>query len=594
MANCTIDYELEQITDVISDKKILGVNNLVTPWEVSGRIDYMKLVNNFGTQLITEELKERFEKVTKHKLHPWIKRNLFFSHRELNKFLDAYEKGEPIFLYTGRGPTSQALHLGHMIPFTLTRWLQKVFDCPLVIQIADDEKYYFKNLNFDNVYKLGFENAKDIISIGFDPEKTFIFSNRDYRLNVPEFEVFVSTMKKMVSAKEVAKVFGFGKKVNVINDNGQIDEEFVFDETSVGMMDWPFYQTAAAFSKAYPHIFGDRVAHCMVVYAIDQDNYFRLGRNIASEMNLLKPYSIMSIFLDPLTGSDGKMSSSTLQDETIFLTDDPETIKRKIFTHAFSGGGGDGTLKDHQKYGGNPDIDIPCKFLKYFEYDDDELERIYSEFKKGVLSCFDTKKIMADTIIKIILKHQEKRSQVTDDIVKQYYDFKSMKLPKPLVKDLTEQEKQVYDIFDKLNIKYSTMYHDPIRTVDESQDIIKKINGIVCKNLLLNGEKYYMYVTNINTEINMKSISKKLGEKKIRFTDRTKLCEILNVEPSCATIFSLINENSKKINVVMDDTIQKSLVNFHPMRNDATTTISYDDLLKFLNYIGYTPLFIQH
>jgi tryptophanyl-tRNA synthetase len=46
--------------------------------------------------------------------------------------------------------------------------------------MADDEKYYFKDLSFDTVYKLGFENSKDIIACGFNPEKTFIFSNRDY------------------------------------------------------------------------------------------------------------------------------------------------------------------------------------------------------------------------------------------------------------------------------------------------------------------------------------------------------------------------------------------------------------------------------
>ena len=58
--------------------------------------------------------------------------------------MDAYEKGEQIFLYTGRGPTSEALHLGHLIPFIFIKWLQDVFDWYLVIQLSDDEKYYFE------------------------------------------------------------------------------------------------------------------------------------------------------------------------------------------------------------------------------------------------------------------------------------------------------------------------------------------------------------------------------------------------------------------------------------------------------------------
>lgn len=70
--------------------------------------------------------------------------------------LNIQERGDAIFLYTGRGPSSGAMHLGHLIPFTFTKWLQDVLDCPLVIQMADDEKYYFKDLEFSNVYRYGF------------------------------------------------------------------------------------------------------------------------------------------------------------------------------------------------------------------------------------------------------------------------------------------------------------------------------------------------------------------------------------------------------------------------------------------------------
>ncbi len=78
----------------------------VTPWSVEGKIDYMKLIKQFGTEVIDTELLERFKKITGKDLHPWLKRGIFFSHRGLNQFLTAYENGDPIFLYTGRGPTS--------------------------------------------------------------------------------------------------------------------------------------------------------------------------------------------------------------------------------------------------------------------------------------------------------------------------------------------------------------------------------------------------------------------------------------------------------------------------------------------------------
>jgi len=50
--------------------------------------------------------------------------------------LDRYEKGQPFYLYTGRGPSSDSMHMGHLIPFMFTAWLQRVFDVPLVVQIT--------------------------------------------------------------------------------------------------------------------------------------------------------------------------------------------------------------------------------------------------------------------------------------------------------------------------------------------------------------------------------------------------------------------------------------------------------------------------
>lgn len=119
---------------------------VVDPWTVEseGAIDYDKLVEQFGSQRIDPELLERMERVTGKKLHRFLRRGIFFSHRDLSHMLDLYEKGIKFYLYTGRGPSNDALHLGHLIPFHFTKWLQDVFDCPLVIQITDDEKFLFK------------------------------------------------------------------------------------------------------------------------------------------------------------------------------------------------------------------------------------------------------------------------------------------------------------------------------------------------------------------------------------------------------------------------------------------------------------------
>ncbi|KAH9314887.1 hypothetical protein KI387_023514, partial [Taxus chinensis] len=99
---------------------------------------------------------------------------------EFDKILDAFERGEKFYLYTGRGPSSEALHLGHLIPFMFTKYLQDAFKVPLVIQLTDDEKCMWKNLTVEESQRLARENAKDIIACGFDVSRTFIFSDFDY------------------------------------------------------------------------------------------------------------------------------------------------------------------------------------------------------------------------------------------------------------------------------------------------------------------------------------------------------------------------------------------------------------------------------
>lgn len=47
--------------------------------------------------------------------------------------------------------------------------------------MTDDEKFIFKQeLQLDECKRYAYENAKDIISIGFKPENTFIFVDTDY------------------------------------------------------------------------------------------------------------------------------------------------------------------------------------------------------------------------------------------------------------------------------------------------------------------------------------------------------------------------------------------------------------------------------
>jgi tryptophanyl-tRNA synthetase len=176
-------------------------------------IDYDKLIQHFGTRKIEPSLLEYFEKVTGRKPHLFIRRGIFFSHRDLEKFLKAHEDGKQVFLYTGRGPSSDAMHVGHLLPFIFTQWLQETFKCPLVIQLTDDEKFFFSKDKKDikHYSDLGIQNAKDIIACGFDKERTFIFRDTDY---IGTMYPNVVRFQKMLTYSQAKGIFGLKPEDN--------------------------------------------------------------------------------------------------------------------------------------------------------------------------------------------------------------------------------------------------------------------------------------------------------------------------------------------------------------------------------------------
>ena len=328
---------------------------------------------------------------------------MVLSHRDLNKILDRYEKGEPFYIYTGRGPSSDSMHIGHSIPFEFTKWLQDVFDVPLIIMLTDDEKFmHSKKIKVEDAERYARENAKDIIGIGFDPKKTFIFSDYDFMGGA--FYKNVTMVAKRITINSVMGTFGFNQSNNI--------GEFFF----------PAVQSATAFATSFPHIFGAdplkaRQIPCLIPCAIDQDPYFRQCREHAEEMKYKKPALIHSIFLPALQGPGSKMSAS-VDASAIFLTDTPAQIKKKINKYAFSGG--QDTEEKHRELGGRTDQDVAFQYLKFFMEDDDELEQIRQRYEKGELLTGELKAICIKYLQEYVGAFQERRVKVTEEVRQEF------------------------------------------------------------------------------------------------------------------------------------------------------------------------------
>jgi len=351
----------------------------VTPWEVEGRIDYDKLIKEFGTKKIDDALRQRLERLAGES-HVMLRRGFIFSHRDLDLVLDDYEKGEGFFLYTGRGP-SGPMHIGHLLPLIFTKWLQDRFGVNLYIEITDDEKFLFKReLSWEDVSRYSVENALDIAAVGFDPNRTFIFRDSEY---VGHCYPLLMKIAKKVTFSTAKAVFGFTNEANI------------------GQIFYPAYQVVPTFFEK---------KRCLIPNAIDQDPYWRIQRDIAEGLGFKKTAAIHSKFIPPLQGTEGKMSSS-IADTAIWLSDDEKTVSKKIMKYAFSGG--QPTVEEHRRKGGNPDIDVPFQWLKLlFEPDDSKLKSIEDDYRSGRLLTGELKQLLIEKLNRFLTEHRERKEKV--------------------------------------------------------------------------------------------------------------------------------------------------------------------------------------
>lgn len=362
----------------------------VTPWEVSGKIDYDKLIREFGVSKIDDNLLERIKKHAG-ELNFMLRRKVFFANRDLSWTLDEYEKGNKFFLYTGCGP-SGPIHLGHLLPWVFTKWLQEKFGVELWFQFTDDEKFLFKDKSYDEIQKWTYENMLDVIALGFNPEKThFLIDTKHAGLLYPEAIKFA----KKINFSTVKAAFGFTDSYNI----GEI-----------------FYTSMQAVPAVIPSILKKKNIPCLIPLAIDQDPHFRVARDVYPKIGYYKPSIIHGRFLPPLTGTEGKMSSSNVN-VAILTTDSPKEVEQKIRKYAFSGG--KDTIEEHRKKGGNPDIDVSFQYLKmFFEPDDSKLKKIEEDYRSGKLLTSELKEYLIKKINSFLSEHQKKRELAKKQIEK--------------------------------------------------------------------------------------------------------------------------------------------------------------------------------
>jgi len=148
-------------------------------------------------------------------------------------------------------------------------------------------------------------------------------------------------------------------------------------------------------------------------------------------------------------------------------------------------------------------------------------------------------------------------------------------------------------MLDRLGIRYGTVTHPPLFTVEQSRALRGKVPGGHTKNLFLRDKKgnLFLVVALEDAAIELKGLHRLLGASgRFSFGSADLLREALGVEPGAVTPFSLMNDPAGRVTVVLDAAMMiHDLLNYHPLDNTMTTSIARDDLVKFLQATGHAP-----
>ncbi|PIN73601.1 tryptophan--tRNA ligase [Candidatus Woesearchaeota archaeon CG10_big_fil_rev_8_21_14_0_10_45_16] len=362
----------------------------VTPWEVQGTIDYGKLIKEFGLKAMADLPKQFQESVL-------FRRKIIYAHRDFEKILEAVEKKKPFVMMTGLMPSGK-FHFGHKMVAEQMIFYQKL-GAKVYVTVADIEAYNSRNPDMDELRKTAIEEyLTNYVALGLDLKKCdFYFQSKRSKdgMRSNAYYSLASLLARHATFNEFKAVYG---------------------EISPGKMASSLLQAA---DMLHPQLkeFEGKALPIVIPVGVDQDPHIRLARDMSQRIKLFNFNQLSSTYHMFCPGlKNGKMSSSDPL-SYIALSDTPKEAAAKINKYAFSGG--QATVEEHRKKGGNPDVDVAFQMLRYgLEPDDKKLQKLSDDYRSGQLLSGELKKYCIEKVSAFLEEHQRKRKEAEKIVLK--------------------------------------------------------------------------------------------------------------------------------------------------------------------------------
>ncbi len=355
----------------------------VTPWEVKGKINYEKLLQEFGLQPL-RHLPEAFGK------NLLFRRGIVFAHRDFRQIAEALEQGKSFVMMTGLMPSGK-FHFGHKLVADQIVFYQSL-GARIYLAVADVEAYNSRTPDLESLRQTALqEYLTHYIALGLRPENCDFYFQSRRSLDGEKANAYYRlalTLSRHATFNEFRAIYG---------------------EISPAKMSAALLQASDMLHPQLPEFEGKPIP-TIVPVGVDQDPHLRLARDVAKRIPGFSFLPLSSTYHTFLPGLKGDKMSSSDPTSFVALTDSPEEAARKISKYAFSGG--QATVEEHRRRGGNPEVDVAFQLLKYgLEPDDSKLMRVQEDYLSGKLLSGELKKYAIEKMTAFLKQHQKRRRQ---------------------------------------------------------------------------------------------------------------------------------------------------------------------------------------
>ena len=156
---------------------------------------------------------------------------------------------------------------------------------------------------------------------------------------------------------------------------------------------------------------------------------------------------------------------------------------------------------------------------------------------------------------------------------------------------------ELFACFDRLGIGHTTYDHPPLHTVEDGLTYWANIPGGHAMNLFVKDKKSRLFLITLRALANLdiKHVHPVIGASgRVSFCSADQLMTYLGVLPGSVTPFGLVNDVGCAVTMVLERRLlEADPVNFHPLENTATTSVTPAGLLAFLTATGHSPLIVD-